>query len=70
MYRFRKSAEAVRNGDLSVNFNVRKTDEMRETATSLEEMIESLRAGVRKMKKLAEQGNTSEIKNILAKYKT
>jgi len=70
MYRFRKSAEAVRNGDLSVNFNVRKTDEMRETATSLEEMVESLRADVGKMKKLAEQGNTSEIKNILAKYKT
>ncbi len=69
MYRFEKSAEAIRNGDLSVNFNIRKTDEMHETAVTLEEMVESLRKDIRQIKALAEKGRTEEIKTILAKYK-
>lgn len=69
MYRFQKSAEAIRNGDLSVNFNIRKTDEMHETAVTLEEMVESLRKDIEQVKKLADDGNTAGIKNILAKYK-
>lgn len=69
MYRFEKSAEAIRNGDLSVNFNIRKTDEMRETAVTLEEMVESLRKDIKEIKVLAEKGRTEEIKTILAKYK-
>lgn len=69
MYRFQKSAEAIRNGDLSVNFNIRKTDEMHETAVTLEEMVESLRRDIEKIKKLAEEGKTEEIKTILTKYK-
>lgn len=70
MYRFEKSAEAVRNGDLRVNFNVRKDDEMKGAATTLEEMVESLRKDIEKMKKLADEGKTGEIKAILSKYKT
>jgi len=69
MYRFEKSAEAIRNGDLSVNFHVRKSDEMRATATVLEDMVESLRKDIKDMKRLADEGKTGQIKNILAKYK-
>lgn len=69
MYRFEKSAEAIRNGDLSVNFNIRKTDEMREASVTLEEMVESLRKDVATVKRLAEDGKTDQIKVVLAKYK-
>ena len=69
MYRFEQSAQAIRDGDLSVNFNIRKTDEMRKTAGTLEEMVESLREDMEKMKKLADEGKMPEIKSILAKYK-
>ena len=69
MYHFEKSARAIRDGDLSVNFNTRKTDEMKDAALSLEEMVESLRRDITGIKELAEKGNTAEIKTILAKYK-
>jgi len=69
MYHFEKSARAVRDGDLSVNFNIRKTDEMKDAALSLEEMVESLRKDMRAMKALAEDGKSEEIKTILSKYK-
>jgi methyl-accepting chemotaxis protein len=69
MYRFEKSAEAISKGDLSVNFNIRKSDDMRKTAVTLEEMIESLRKDIKKMKGLADEGKTDQIKDILAKYK-
>ncbi len=70
MYHFEKSARAIRDGDLSVDFNVRKTDELKDAASSLEEMIESLRKDMKAMKMLAEDGKTEEIKTILSKYKT
>ena len=70
MYRFEKSAQAISKGDLSVNFYVRKSDEMKHTAVTLEEMVESLRGDIDKMKKLADEGNVEEIKTILSKYKT
>ena len=69
MYHFEKSARAIRDGDLSVNFNIRKTDEMRDAAFSLEEMVESLRKDMKAVKMLAEDGKTGEIKTILSKYK-
>ena len=69
MYRFEKSAEAIRNGDLRVNFYVRKNDEMKHAAMTLEEMLESLKRDIEKMKKLAEEKRVEEIKAILAKYK-
>ncbi len=69
MYHFEKSARAIRDGDLSVNFNVRKTDEMKDAALSLEEMVESLRKDMKAVKRLAEDGKTGEIKTILSKYK-
>lgn len=69
MYHFEKSARAVRDGDLSVSFNIRKTDEMKDTAVSLEEMVESLRKDMKAMKRLADDGKAAEIKTILAKYK-
>jgi len=70
MYHFEKSADAIRNGDLRVDFNIRKSDEMKEAATSLEEMVGSLRKDINEIKKLAEKGNTAEISRILLKYKT
>lgn len=69
MYRFEKSAEAIRKGDLSVNFHVRKSDEMKHAAVSLEEMVESLRGDIKNIKNLADEGKTEEIKAILSKYK-
>ena len=69
MYHFEKSARAIRDGDLSVNFNVRKTDEMKDAALYLEEMVESLRKDMKEVKTLAEDGKTDQIKTILSKYK-
>lgn len=69
MYRFEKSAGAIRDGDLSVNFNIRKTDEMKGAAFTLEEMVESLRKDIQQMKQLADEGKTAQIKAVLAKYK-
>jgi len=70
IYRFGKSAEALRGGDLSVNFHVRRTDELKGVALTLEEMVDSLRKDIDKVKKLAEEGKTTEINKVLSKYKT
>ena len=69
MYHFEKSARAIRDGNLSVDFHVRKSDELKDTASSLEEMVESLRKDIKETKRLAEEGNTAEISKILSKYK-
>jgi len=69
MYHFEKSARAVRDGDLSASFNIRKTDEMKEASLSLEEMVESLRKDIAKIKELAKKGDTTRIGEILLKYK-
>ncbi len=66
MYRFQKTAEAIRSGDLSANFNIRKTDEMKDTALTLEEMVESLHSDIEKIKRL---NHDPEIDKILSKYK-
>ena len=58
--RFEKSAEAIRNGDLSVNFYVRKSDEMKHAAVNLEEMVESLRDDIDKIKRISRDLKTSE----------
>jgi methyl-accepting chemotaxis protein len=50
LYRFEKSAEAIRQGDLSVSFKIRKTDALKSTASTLEEMTESLRSDIEKLK--------------------
>ena len=70
MYRFQKSAEAISKGDLSVNFYVRKDDEMKNAAMSLEEMVETLRKDIVEIKELAKKGDTTKINEILSKYKT
>jgi len=69
MYRFQKTAEAIASGDLRVNFNIRKTDEMKDMALTLEGMIEALRKDMEKIKKLAEEGKAGEINTIVSKYK-
>jgi len=69
IYHFEKSAQAIRDGNLSVDFNVRKSDELKDAALSLEEMVESLRKDIKDMKRFADEGKTAEINNILSKYK-
>lgn len=51
MYRIGKSAEAIRSGDLSVSFRIRKGDEMKEASSALEEMVDSLQADFAEIKK-------------------
>ena len=67
MHHFEKSARAISDGDLSVNFNVRKTDEMKDIAVDLEKMVESLHDDIEKIKKL---NRDPAIAGILSKYKT
>ena len=50
MYRIEKSAEAIRDGDLSVSFRVRKGDEMKEASSALEDMVDSLQADFARIK--------------------
>lgn len=50
MYRIEKSAEAIRNGDLSVSFRMRKGDEMKEASSALEDMVDSLQADFARIK--------------------
>lgn len=78
MYRIEKSAEAIRNGDLRVNFHTRKTDEIKETTSVLEDMVESLHKDIKRLKELTAElekgqpqiGIIKEINNLLSKYKT
>jgi len=67
MYRFEQSAKAVKEGNLRVHFSVRKNDEMKKTASMLEEMAESLRGDIERIKKA---GTLEEAHRIASKYKT
>ena len=67
MHHFEMSARAIRDGDLSVNFNVRKSDEMKDVAGDLEKMVESLHDDIEKIKKM---NHDPEITKVLSKYKT
>lgn len=51
MYRIERSADAIRGGDLSVNFKIRKSDEMKEASSALDGMVESLNSDFKKMKR-------------------
>ncbi|MCK4463032.1 MAG: HAMP domain-containing protein, partial [Candidatus Omnitrophica bacterium] len=50
MYRFEQSAEAIKEGDLKVHFRIRKNDEMKKIASTLEDMVEALRSDFEKIK--------------------
>ncbi|MGB2705433.1 MAG: methyl-accepting chemotaxis protein [Candidatus Omnitrophota bacterium] len=67
MYRFEQSAEAVKEGNLRVHFSVRKGDEMKKTASTLEDMIESLRIDVERIKNAQ---TLAEARKIASKYTT
>ncbi len=65
MFRIEKSAEAIRSGDLRVNFKIRRSDEMRSAAEALEDMIGSLREDIRKIKaELAALKGTEDVKRL------
>ncbi|MFA4982503.1 MAG: HAMP domain-containing protein [Candidatus Omnitrophota bacterium] len=53
IYRIEQSAEAIREGDLRVNFHTRKDDELKEAALVLEDMVESLRGDILKIKAIS-----------------
>lgn len=53
MYRIEQSAAAVRNGNLNVSFRIRKSDEMKDTASALEQMVDSLKSDIVKIKALS-----------------
>lgn len=50
LFRIEKSAEAIRRGDLTVNFHVRRGDEMKQTAHILDDMVDTLQADVARIK--------------------
>lgn len=50
LYRFEKSARAIKAGDLRASFNIRKTDELQETAQVLNDMARSLRLDLERVK--------------------
>ena len=50
LYRFEKSANAIKEGNLRASFRIRKGDELQETAAVLEEMAKSLRHDIEKIK--------------------
>ena len=50
MHRIERSAEAIHQGDLRVDFKTRRGDEMKGAANALEEMLMSLHDDVKKMK--------------------
>jgi len=51
LYRFEKTAEAVSDGNLRVDFHIRKDDALHETASSLNGMIRSLHRDIESLKK-------------------
>ena len=52
IYRIERSAEAIRRGDLRVSFHIRRDDELKETTHVLDEMLESLRNDIARIKAL------------------
>ena len=77
MYRFEKSAEAVKKGDLTISFNTRKGDAMKKTASTLEDMVETLRFDMERLKSAKDalkkgysEEALKEIEEVLSKYKT
>jgi len=52
LYRFEKTAEAVSDGNLRVDFHIRKDDALADTASSLNGMIRSLVRDIENLKKV------------------
>lgn len=53
MYRIEQSAEAIRRGNLRVNFSIRKSDEMKKVSAALNDMTKSLHKDMEDAKKAA-----------------
>ena len=68
MYRIERSAEAIQSGDLSVSFKIRKGDEMKDTASALEHMVNSLQADFVKIKS-ADEALDKKIDSIASQIK-
>jgi len=50
LYRFERSARAIKEGNLRASFRIRKGDELQDTARALDEMAKSLRHDIEKIK--------------------
>ncbi|MCX5686538.1 MAG: hypothetical protein NTW09_03660 [Candidatus Omnitrophica bacterium] len=52
LYRFEKTAEAISDGNLRVDFHIRKDDALHQTASSLNGMVRSLVGDIENLKKV------------------
>ncbi|MBN1595894.1 HAMP domain-containing protein [candidate division FCPU426 bacterium] len=57
MYRFEKTLQAIQEGDLTLNIGLRKSDEFRNLAECVNNMINTLRISMSKNKRLTEEIN-------------
>ncbi|MCD4812130.1 methyl-accepting chemotaxis protein [bacterium] len=55
MYRFERSIEAIRAGDLTLNIGLRKGDEFKQLADLLNEMVQSLRSNLSTDRQMIEE---------------
>lgn len=65
IYRIERSAAAIHDGDLRVNFKTRKGDQIKEVTNTLESMVESLRDDINRLK--ASTINLEERINVVSR---
>ncbi len=74
LYRFRKSFEAVKDGDLKMRIYLRKHDEGMLVASAFNDMMKHLAASIARLKSITQNSNPAELKAKteaeLAKFKT
>ena len=74
LYRFRKSFEAVKNGELNTRVRLRKNDEGMSVADAFNEMMQMFDTSIGTLKKKVRDSSTSDLKTKLepelAKFKT
>ena len=74
LYRFRKSFEAVKEGDLKTRIHLRKHDEGISVANAFNEMMKDLDTSITNLKNVVRESNPAELKTKaeaeLAKFKT
>ncbi len=74
LYHFRKSLQAVKNGDLSTRVYLRKHDEAAAVANSFNETMKELDDSISRLKKMVRESSFAELKakleSELSKFKT
>jgi methyl-accepting chemotaxis protein len=71
IYRFEESARAIASGDLSFKIHLRKTDELKDLAADINNMIDNLRSMVSEDKRMIKDANAiSKEVSLLVRQKT